>query len=98
MNTKFFNKLIKSHLLREFPGYITSKRGDLFRSPMNHLWRGFSFSPSSTPDWFYVTVTITPLYMPMDFFCVGIGERLRSGPTDVWVWQEERGLSIINVL
>jgi len=88
MNQRDFNRIVKDHLLPELPGYVTSKRGDLFAVPMNHLWRGFVFESSASRELCYFNVNIMPLYKPTDFLYAGIGRRLRSRRMQAWEWGE----------
>src|SRR5882672_1280574 len=76
MNPSFINNLIKKELLREFPGFV-GQPTDFFSVPMNHLWRGFCFQKSTGAPMWYVAYNVLPLYMPIDFFHIGLGNRLR---------------------
>ena len=73
----FINKLIKQRLLAKFPGFAASGQGDLFVSPVNHIWRGFSFQKSSGSPMWYVWYNVLPLYMPIEFSHIGLGGRVR---------------------
>lgn len=88
MRAKQFNQIIKTYLLPEFPGYVTSNRGDIIAVPMNHLWRGFVFAPCSVPELCFLSYNVMPLYFPADVLYTGIGNRLLEGNSDSWEWNE----------
>jgi hypothetical protein len=99
MNLSQFNRIIKNHFLQHFNGFVTTGRADLLKVPMNHLWRGFLFAPSSySKTSFYVGVNAMPLYYPTDFFYLGIGDRLRNGITEVWEWDEANPGGVVDRL
>jgi hypothetical protein len=77
MNPRFIQNLIKKHLLPAFPGFAGPHEGGFLAVPMNHLWRGFSFQKSSEVPMWYVSYNVLPLYMPIEFFHFGLGNRLR---------------------
>jgi hypothetical protein len=76
INTRFLRKLLKREVVPLFPGFV-QRNADLFAVPLNHLWRAFSFQKSAGwPQW-YVWYNVLPLYMPIQFWHVGLGDRLR---------------------
>ncbi len=87
MQSKQVNRWIKQQLLPAFPGFVTSGHGDLFCVPMNHLFRGFTFSGSSySPTSFRINTLIQPLYVPADCITLQFSRRLRNAGSDTWEW------------
>ena len=77
INPRFINNLIKKELLPEFPGFAGPYENSFFAVPMDHVWRGFCFQKSREVPMWYVSYNVLPLYMPIEFFHVGLGNRLR---------------------
>jgi hypothetical protein len=92
MDNRALRKLIKKHMLPDFPGFVLSSReSDLFAVPMNHLYRSFMFCGSSySTTTFRVNAAVVPLYVPTEFYHVDFGGRLQNGNDDVWEWSEAR--------
>jgi hypothetical protein len=91
MDTKALRRLIKQYLVPSFPELTLSRnQADLFFVPMNHIYRYVGFSGSSySRSTIRVTSAFMPLYLPIHFFHVSFGRRLKhEDNNDAWEWSE----------
>jgi hypothetical protein len=83
-------RIIKREILPSFPGFTMTHAAEMMIVPMNHLFRRFSFSPSSsiTNTAFKLHADIMPLYFPIDFTYLGFGRLLRNNSYEDWDFSE----------
>jgi hypothetical protein len=83
-------RIIKREILPFFPGFTMTHAAEMMIVPMNHLFRRFSFSPSSsiTNTAFKLNVDIMPLYFPTDFTYLLFGKLLRNNSYEDWDFSE----------
>jgi hypothetical protein len=64
-------------LLPQLPGFVTSKKNEIFIAPVGHVLRGFLFESSAyAREDFYFWWFFMPIGRPIDYLTLGYGRRL----------------------
>jgi hypothetical protein len=98
MKAAVLNKLFRSHLAAQLPGFQLD-RNLLFASPAAPILRGFCFESSGfAKDIGYVNVFVQALYVPRNHVTLHCGKRLENAAGARWKLSEEISASDLQSL
>jgi len=87
MKAQRLTKLVDEFLAPHFPDYVHKKKV-FYKSPLEHVLRGYAFDGGSGGDALYVSLLIMPLYVPKAYLA-GFGSRIVEASVvlvEEWLW------------